>query len=163
MDYGWQHHIGIQTWVSHTIPVWDFRLRTLPRYMTHSVGDGEGDMFYLQTTTFTTQVHSHTCPTTFRVPCLGTNRMRHANRDISNAPSVHSAAIIEEDGRAANLVTKASWWHAHMRRQTCKKTTRTTTATLPQDKTHKGALTSKGDRSKHLESRFTSTKFYCYQ
>lgn len=94
-------------------------------------------MFYLQTTTFTTQVHSHTCPTTFRVPCLGTNWMRHANRDISNAPSVHSAAIIEEDGRAANLVTKASWWHTCVVKH-AKQTTRTTTATLPQDKTHEG-------------------------
>lgn len=41
MDYGWQHHIGIQTWVSHTIPVWDFCLRTLLGYITHSLDDGE--------------------------------------------------------------------------------------------------------------------------
>lgn len=108
----------------------------------------------LQTTTFTTQVHSHTCPTMFRVPCLGTNGMRHANRVISNAPSVHCAAIIEDFGRAANLVTKASSrTHANMQDKQLNDYGYSTT---------KQGANIYGHRRKRLESRFTSTMFYCF-
>lgn len=64
MDYGWQHHIGIQTWVSHTIPVWDFCLRTLLGYITHSLDDGEifRPLYIHYTSTFTYLPDNVSCP-----------------------------------------------------------------------------------------------------